>query len=328
MAVVTPLSELGLRDSSLVSDQGWAPDTEPRFAGVLVDSLAGERPKPVVATEPARIAALGCDRQVGYDAAGVEPGELGEVEALQFSLSRWMRNQYKIALSARLVPQGWDVKLGEPVTVADSHGEPLAAGYADAVLTSPAGERIVVMYRPVDGFEFKVAAGRYKAHVPAEGPKYSHVLQLSLLMRAVDVDEGVIVVNARSAVGKWLAEDLQLAGSERIAAEWTFTREQGDRVADQWVSRIERTVADVERGLLPERRVSDPAVPDQAVIESPETGAWAVPNPRSVDAPPIEIGGWWGCAYCRHRARCDMDGPGRIEISASTMSATKEATKQ
>lgn len=239
-----------------------------------------------------------CDRQLHYDLLKVE-GEPPDLASL-----------WAMGLGSRVhellgpaVEAAYPDARHEVVTDLRPVGLP-GAGYTDMVSDEL---DLVAEYKTINGYAFKMIATSFRG--PAEGPKYGHVLQGALGMRAHGKSKLVVGYLGMENVSPDMA-DTALGVTGRFAAEWHFTKDELDPLIDREVQRVDRLIRVQEAGLLPAREIHDPGFPAGAVVQSPSAKAkdtlWTVRDGDDVR----ESGRYWGCAYCPHLKRCLEDGPG------------------
>src|SRR5690606_21156268 len=118
---------------------------------------------------------------------------------------------------------------------------------------------------------------------PPEGPSWSYVVQLALTAKALaaqgkTVTRGVVVVLAIENLAKnWRGVKEEL---DRFTAQWSFTPDELDAVADKALARLARVRELLEAGEMPPRNIDDPALPNRAVVVNPDGpkghGQWEV----------------------------------------------------
>jgi hypothetical protein len=186
------------------------------------------------------------------------------------------------------------------------------SGHLDAVIRED-GHVICYELKTVGGYGFKSSIGVARKGTPAEGPNTSHLYQAALNAAAVDADETVIGYLSKEAVGVGIGRSNNMTPLDRIAAEWTFTREQYMPLAEKEAARISGILALVDEGTLSRRVVPD-EMPPGAEIVDPIRSAWTVER----DGVTEQTGSLWGgqyCDYCKYLDTCAASKPGRIDIS-------------
>lgn len=174
----------------------------------------------------------------------------------------------------------------------------------------PADGVAAVEIKSMNGFGFKMSATTFKG--PAEGPRWSAVVQLALTVKALiqqgrdDITHGIILLVALENVSPNMAKDFADSEIARFSAQFTYTAEELVAIADDIIPRllnIRRVV--VEEASLAPRVINDPEIPKAARIVNPTTGAWEL---HDRDGGLIRAGTTWVCGYCDWRDQCKADG--------------------
>lgn len=198
----------------------------------------------------------------------------------------------------------------------------MGAGTVDLVIELP-GEgpedpvkKVCVEIKTLNGYGFKRMVGDRSN---AEGPRHSSVVQLALNTVALDADEGVLIVLSMenlspSAFAKLLNQLVRQGASpkgtehwRRFCAEYTYSRDELDPIAEFENKRMAKIIEIVEEGGLPPRSINDPEIPVRARIVDPTTGKWELLDPGTGAI--RMTGTTWHCGYCENRKRCIADGP-------------------
>lgn len=301
--------------------EGVPPDPTPRFGHLLAQRWRDEDVPLARAHPDARFRhsdAGNCARAVAYAALDVPASNPMDLAGFWVTnMGRQLHELFQDDLEARY---------GKSVEVEVKVHDGERAGHVDAVVsmaqwdaddpTNPDGTRkltpyiISIEYKSCGGYKYKLAVGERGA---PEGPSYQHILQAALNAKALDADECVIVYLARDVIS------IQAAGRKphlnelsRFCAEWTFTREQYEPIAQREIERVEAILAMVDDGMLPARKIPDPEIPARAIIISPRDGAWVE---YDTEGHAVNSGSHWACPYCRWQGMCATTKPGRIPIT-------------
>lgn len=234
-----------------------------------------------------------CARLLGYRLEGQEPtNPLTLADYWRFGLGHVVHDAWQAALQKALPDAQVEVK----VTMEDG----MLAGHADAEL-----ERITFELKTINGFGFKKAVG---ARGPADGPRHSAKLQGALNAKAADADELVIIYTSLECLSVNEAKKIGADDVGRFCAEWHYPRSAWEPWADAEIERLLQVVGTVDAGLMPERAIPDPEIPDGAVIVDPSKGFWQVRD--KVGFATFEVtdaGTTWHCNYCDQQKRCVAD---------------------
>jgi hypothetical protein len=298
---------------------GLLPDAEPRFIGVLVDKWAAEADdnKPTALGTPFRHSDAGkCARAISYTAAKIPASNPMDLTGVwNTTLGSRIHEWWQEALAER-----WpDAEIEPKVRTVGADG----SGHLDAVIREDLFNEEMNEVRPwvtcyelktVGGYGFKSSIGVARKGTPAEGPNPSHLYQAALNAAAVDADETVIGYLSKEAVGVGIGRSNNMTPLDRIAAEWTFTRDQYMPFAEKEAKRVAGILALVDEGTLSRRVVPD-EMPPGAEIVDPARSAWTV----EVEGVTAQTGSLWGgqyCDYCKYLDLCSQTQPGRIPISS------------
>ena len=330
--------------SDLPQANGLTPDPSPRFVGVLVEEWAADRDddKPTAHGTPFRHSDAGkCARAISYTAAGIPRSDPMDITGVwNTRLGTLVHDLWQEALQRR-----WpDAEVEVTCSMVGADG----SGHIDAVIRYvdfegiPEGQPVppdvigarsrTIAYelKTVGGFAFKGAVGAARKGTPAEGPKAAHLLQAAINGRAVDADEVIVGYLAKECISARVAKSYGLDEVGRFAAEWTFTREQYEPLADLEAERIDGILALGADGLLAARK--SPEMPPGAEVTDPTTGAYEV-RLRTEDGETVvtDTGSTWECApYCGFHTLCAQTTTGRIpvadavEVAVSLGLTTKE----
>lgn len=311
--------------SHLPRDEGLVPDTDMRFADVLVrrwaaeNEAAGDKPHAIEGTRFRHSDAGKCARAIAYKAAGIERSDPMDLSGVNnVSLGTLLHDAWQEALSERFP----DAEIEPKVSTVGADG----SGHIDAVVRVP-DRTIAIELKTIGGYGFKAAIGRARKGMVAEGPKAEHILQAALNGLAVDADEVVVVYLAKEALSKSYKVDDE---RDRFLAEWTFTREQYEPLARAEAERVSGILGLVDEGLLA-RRVVPHDMPPGAEIVDPAKGTWERliwqedPNTTQGDWVVDDTGSYWGCDYCSHQSLCAQTEAGRIPVETVVALSKREA---
>lgn len=315
--------------------EGVPPDPTPRFGHLLAQRWRDEDVPLARAHPDARFRhsdAGNCARAVAYAALDVPASNPMDLAGFWVTnMGRGLHELFQDDLEARY---GGDVE----VEVKVHDGE--RAGHVDAVVSIPRSPEhpvghpywapeeghppfvISIEFKSCGGYKYKLAVGERGA---PEGPSYQHILQAALNAKALDADECVIVYLARDVIS------IQAAGRKphlnelsRFCAEWTFTREQYEPIAQREIERVEAILAMVDDGMLPARKIPDPEIPATAVVISPRDGTWIE---YDTQGQALDSRTTWHCAYCRWQDLCATTKPGRIPVEEVTSGHSTEGNE-
>lgn len=315
--------------SDLPQANGLTPDPSPRFVGVLVEEWAADRDddKPTAHGTPFRHSDAGkCARAISYTAAGIPRSDPMDITGVwNTRLGTLVHDLWQEALQRR-----WpDAEVEVTCSMVGADG----SGHIDAVIRYvdfegiPEGQPVppdvigarsrTIAYelKTVGGFAFKGAVGAARKGTPAEGPKAAHLLQAAINGRAVDADEVIVGYLAKECISARVAKSYGLDEVGRFAAEWTFTREQYEPLADLEAERIDGILALGADGLLAARK--SPEMPPGAEVTDPTTGAYEV-RLRTEDGETVvtDTGSTWECDYCPYQTLCATTEAGRIPVES------------
>jgi hypothetical protein len=305
--VVRDLSHLPVARDDDAS--GPAPDAQPRFGPILAQRWFDDAVPLARAHPDARFRhsdAGNCARAIAYAAMDLPESNPMDLPG------------YWVVELGKLIHALWQEELvkqfpGAEVEVKVHEGR--RAGHVDAVVKLPVarseaepydGVRVIAIEgKSVGGYAYQLAVG---AKGQPQGPKDKHVVQAALHGRATDADEVVVVYWGRDAISVQQAERKGFDQLTRFTAEWTFTREQYEPVADAEIARVEGILSLLDDGVLPARII--PGLPKGAMVVQPQKGAWVATR----DGQAISSGTAWQCPYCRWQDTCSRTAPGRTPV--------------
>lgn len=311
-------------------EDGWIPDAEPRFVGVLADAWAAtnDDDKPTAMGTRLRHSDAGkCSRYLGYVAAGIAKSDPMDLTGVwNVTLGSLLHDLWQQALVAKFPDSTVETTFGWDDLDASCHVDALIRWRdpepdPDRALM---GTTIVYELKTIGGYGYKAAVGKARRGTPAEGPKREHVLQAALNGLAADADEVVIGYLAKETISASVGKGM--TDLARFAAEWTMTRDEFEPLALTEKARMAGVLELVDAGDLPARKFPTGTLPRGAEIVDPTTGRWEVhgdPVPigplGASDMVPqvVDTGTWWACGYCSHRTLCATTEAGRIPIASA-----------
>ncbi len=292
-----PIAE-NLQDLPKTRPQGNEPDAHPRFAPVLAQSwmdLFGDdtvRPKADAASRFRASDAGSCSRRLGYD---LIEGVTERTDPMTIA------DHWRLGIGKAV--HEW---LQEALVAAYPDAEPekisllldgLMSGHGDLFIPALGTE---IEAKTINGFGFKKAVG---ARGPAEGPRYSAIIQGALNALSHDAHELVILYLSLELLSPREAAKMKASEIGRFCAEWTYPREVFEPIALAELARLQLIAADVDAGVLPERIIPDPEIDEGAVITNPAKGEWRVEMAGLITG----TGSTWHCNYCPWQTRCTAD---------------------
>lgn len=282
--------------------RGNPPSTEPRFGALLAATWAAEhmseedRP---FAIEGARLRASWagkCARDIGYRLAGVEQSNPAGIAAhFRMRLGSLVHEDLQ-PIFAKMFP-GASI---EHVADWSEMGLPGASHVDVFLVTEPDKRRTVIEIKTVGGYGFKTMVG---ARGPAQGPKFTALLQGALSGRALHADDVTIIYLSMENLSPREAEKIGADEIGRFYAEWTYTVDQLAEITDREIARLGKVLDVVDAGELPPRQIPG-ELPPGARVTNPETGAWTLDRGGNV----LEAGSTFFCGYCDYKDQCIADG--------------------
>lgn len=310
MALLADHSQMPKADDT--EGAGLAPDSEPRFAGLLAEMWQQDDiDNPHVRGSDARFwhsDAGKCSRLIAFKAAGIpasDPMDLSGINNVR--LGQIIHEHWQQAAVKK-----WGDAAECEVRVFTLDGD--GTGRID--LTLNLDTKVAVEAKSIGGFGYKAAIGKASRGRAAEGPKSDHLLQAALNGHAIDADEVVVTYLAKEAISVNMAKGL--AEIARFACDWTFTREQFMPLAERELERVAGILHLVDEGLLAARKMID--LPSSAEIVDPKSGRW---EQKDAEGMIVDTGTHWSCAYCSHRSLCAQTPSGRVEVEQVVQIASK-----
>lgn len=285
-------------------ERGHPPDAVSRFGAILVDlwhDEAADNPR-AVSTARFRYSDAGkCSRALAYAALNVPQDNLPSApDSFIMRQGSELHGAWQDAVIAYY--KGMFAVEVEAVT---SIGDDMS-GHMDLLISG--AKKISVEAKTVDGYAYKMAIGERGA---PQGPKADHILQACLNAKAADADEAVVLYLSRGAVSRGAAQRAGIPDMQRVTAEWTYTREEYEPLAEQEIARVTAILALIDEGTLPARKIPTAELPLGHLIIHPESGQWAVFNSEGL----IEnTGTYWMCTYCRWQNTCAQTGARREPV--------------
>lgn len=307
MAVKRDLSDLPT--PAATRDEGRKPDPSPTFLQpyfdhlTLTNELDGERPHAVAGTRFRHSMAAACSRQVAFHALEVPASNPMDLAGIVVTTNGSRKHD---EIQGVLTEHGWEtLRVEVPCKIDGLDG----SGSADGVNADDDGTVICWEHKNVGGFAFKMAVGERGA---PQGPKHAHIVQGALNALAQQADLLVITYMTWEAISVNIAKRKGFDEAGRVAAQWTFTRDEWEPLARAEVERVGRILACIDGGELPARVIPDAELPTGHRIVHPETGGWEV---RGEDDMIVDAGTFWMCGYCRWQDTCAQTKAGRQPIT-------------
>lgn len=221
----------------------------------------------------------------------------------------------------------WTFRLGNLAHDEIQRGAP-TVGYENevrAVLTDEDGNDLVstridlvkvadntaVELKSKNGYGFKMLATTFRGD--PEGPSFGHIVQTALSVRALrqqgtPIARAVLIYLALEKLSPSMAKDFAGNERKRFAAQFTYTIEELDEVADRVLSWLGRIKTVLDEGTMPPRVFLDPDVPPTAVVVDPRNGGWQVKATLADGTEDItRSGSTWMCNYCDWQDQCLAD---------------------
>lgn len=285
-----------------------------KYAGILLDAIQrrydANQPKPHAFPTPFRHSDGGdCSRMLAMKAAGIEESDPFDPASVWATwLGEVIHGEWQAACEA----QGLDCEAEYKV----KDKEEVASGSLDLydVIAKSPNEKlsVTVEAKSVNGTKFRNAIGVMKRsyhsyRTTPKGPSSGHVIQLALNTCAADSVYGVLFYLSTEALSKQVHAAINqkykadpMTERDRFVAEWWFTREELQPIADQEIARLKAIKEVADMGLLPPAV----AIGDGFTVEHLD--------------PTSEEG--WRCIYCTRRSVCLQYPPGvtPIEIGRNT----------
>lgn len=268
--------------------EGLLPDDDSSFVTVLVDELAKQPSKPQVSDTLTRhSSAASCLKRVALLAEGVEPEPMDLAGHHVTNTGTLLHEAWQAALARK---HGDNIGFEVPTVIDD-----LTSGSCDAFLRD---ENHVLELKTVAGTSYEYMVG---LKGPAQGPKTSHMYQLALNVMGLDADKGTLVYLSRDSISAGKAQRAGISEPLRIGAAWSFSRDQLQPMADEWLTAL-RFIRDNPTEKVPRWVMGE--MPKGARL-NPETGTWTLERDGQV----LDTGEYWfkgaGCKdYCPVQEIC------------------------
>lgn len=285
-------------------EDGCPPDAEPRFVHLLAEHWAAEnaeRDANYKRRTRFHLSDAGkCARAIAYAALEVPSSNPMDLTGIHNTrIGTEIHNAWQAVVRAKYP----EAQVEPRHVILDGDG----SGYSDLVLTLD--KVIAFELKSIGGFGYKLAVGERGA---AQGPKFEHLVQGALNAQAADADELVIGYLSKEAISVNVAQRKGFTELQRFCAEWTFTREQYEPIAEAELNRVARILAMLDEGTLPARKIPGGELPPGAVITDPSTGQWRVHDGAGGI---VDAGTFWMCSYCRWQDSCAQTSTGRQAVS-------------
>lgn len=329
---------------------GLTPDENPRFIQALAQKWSADKDddKPTALGTRVRHSDAGaCARKIAYVAAGIPKSDPMDLTGVwNTSLGTLLHEQWQDAAKAHVEAWAAEKYPNHTVTVEVEpkvgHDDLDDSGHVDLVITvhqggawhsvpdtdaNPSGgeyaDDLVIVYelKTIGGYGFKAAIGKVRKGTPAEGPKTEHILQAALSGLARGADEIVIGYLAKECISVNQGKDL--TELDRFAAEWTFTRDQYEPLAEAEKARVNGILKLLDdKQELAARKFPMGLIPVGAEIVDVDKGRWET---KDRDSRVTDTGTFWACGYCSHRSLCATTEPGRIPVTSVTITKSEAA---
>lgn len=272
--------------------EGLLPDDDHSFVTVLVDELAKQPSKPQMSDTLTRhSSAASCLKRVALLRDGVEPEPMDLAGHHVTNIGTLVHEAWQGALAHTYGDPYVSFEVGTTI-------EDLTSGSCDAVIRHPDKAPHVLELKTVAGTSYEYMVGLKGA---AQGPKTSHMYQLALNVMGLDADKGTLVYLSRDSISAGKARRAGISEPMRCGASWSFTREQLQPMADEWLTAL-RFVRDNPTEKVPRWVMGE--MPKGARL-NPETGTWTLERDGQV----LDTGEYWfrgaGCLdYCPVSEAC------------------------
>ena len=277
--------------------EGLPPTSNPRFgphlAAVWMDMFGDDEDRPM-ADDTARVRASwagNCARRIGYELT----------TDIERSNPMTIADYWRLGIG-KAVHEWWQQAMVHTFPDAEPEKKSLLldglfAGHGDLYIPEL---KVEIEAKTINGFGFKKAVG---SRGPAEGPRHSALLQGALNAHAHGAEQLVILYLSLELLSPREREKINTDEIGRFVAEWVFDREVFEPLALAELERLQLIVADVDAGVMPERRIPDPEMNRDAIITNPSTGEWRVEAAGLI----LDTGKTWHCAYCPFQDQCVTD---------------------
>ncbi len=200
----------------------------------------------------------------------------------------WLGTMLHEELQHALIQRYPACKVEVPVQIDTAEHPGLSSGHLDAVVRLEDGTKICYELKTRGSFGFDKAVGwrrkSWSVDMP-EGPTASDRLQGALNAVAVDADLLVIGMIGLESASKGFADKHGISETDRICAEWHFTKAEFGPWAESELKRLSQLADVLEAGAVPAKL----AIGDE--MEEIRL------DPHSSRPP-------WQCQYCSHFDDC------------------------
>lgn len=276
-------------------EAGRAPDDDNTYVTVIVEALRNgiawdlpveynpDKPQADADTLTRHSKAATCMKEVALERDGVHREPMDDAGLHVTFIGTLMHAAWQRALEER-----WpDIEFEAPSTVSG-----LTSGSADGLRAYRPDMRKALELKSEGEFKFdKQVIGIHGK--PPTGPEPSHMAQLALNVVGHDADAGTLVLLRRSSISAGQAEKRGISDVHRFGAQFTFSREELQPWADEWLEQL-RWIADHPTDEVP--RFMPHQMPRGAKVVDPSSGRWEVRDGDDV----LDTGAVWGGAKCKY----------------------------
>ena len=290
---------------------------EPVNIPIITDSLVREwwekakTPKPTAKNTPLRYSsAYACLRQQSYAAFEVEQTEpMDHAGAWVTGVGTLIHEALQDAIARRYPNAQFEV--------GTSHGD-FISGSCDAYIPASDlgdqwyGGNVLYELKTMGTYSFDKQVGwnrmRGEYKYP-EGPAQKAIAQAGINALGIERELGVTIDSVVlgsitfEALSKTKADKMRVGGPNRVLAEFWFTRDEWEPLAQVELARMEKLGDLITNGYLAPTEARDDE--GNTVTLDPNTGKA------------------WNCDYCAYRTVCKQDGPGAIFINDSSAKPAK-----
>lgn len=233
-----------------------------------------------------------CARYIAYQVAGIEESNPVTVaDAWRFNVGNLVHDAIQ-PIVLELFP-GSEAEY--KVRILD-----IGSGHVDILLVMSDGQTVVVEIKTINGHGYRRMFGEY-----GEGPRYQGVVQACVSAANIEPRPTavILVVLSLEIMSPAEAAKNNVRGEYmRFAAQWTFTQEEYEAVANDELVRWQRIIELVDRDgveLVP-RIIPDPNMPHHEIIR-PRDGSYQAKDEMGN---PLNIRKTWHCNYCGYQDMC------------------------
>lgn len=249
-----------------------------------------------------------CARQVAYGIAGVEPTNPATVaSAWNFVLGTMIHELVQEAIIDAFPGSEAEVvtKIGD---IGSGHGDLLVIVSKGQLPQFPDGARIAVEMKSIGGSGFKIMTHPNSG----EGAKAEAIMQGALNAASMDPPPDFLLIPyfSKENIGVEMAATRGIRNEiHRFAAQWTFTRDEYEKIARDEMERLARIVhrVDTKGPASVARIVPDPNLPPH-IITNPRKGTMRIIQDDEGGPRTKGLSYYWGCSYCDYQEQCDRDG--------------------